>query len=229
MTASQLARVLLRRWYVLVVLGVLVVLAVGLIPKTRGVYTAQTNIVFLPPSNSNRLQDQTASSVQFAAIVERQFNGNRGNSPIALQSATLYGEGVRQGYTVTLHNDGGQWTNNFDKPDLSVEVVGSSPGQVASVVRSVTARVEKLAETIQIDENVAAAERIGTIQSPAVPQVTYIAASTTRAAVASLALGFIASLLLTVLLDRILERWSRYSGASTRHLKRLVRERARQA
>jgi hypothetical protein len=229
MTANQLIRVLLRRWYVLVVFAVLVVLAVSLIPRTPGVYTSQVDMVFLPPSTLNRLQDQVEGSVQFAAIVDREFNGNRGNAPIPLQTATLYGEGIRRGYTVTLHNDGGQWTNNFDRPDLSIEVVDSSPERVNTEITRLTRRISALSSSLQDAQNVAPADRIGVIESPSTAQVTYIAASTTRAAAATLALGVILAMLVTVLFDRIAERWTRNASSTAQqriHAERTTSTRA---
>ncbi|WP_213816485.1 hypothetical protein [Glaciihabitans sp. dw_435] len=189
MTVRGVLRLLLRRWYVVLVCAAVTAFSIGSVSKIQGVYTTQVQVVFLSPLSVNTLEDFTDGIVQFAALVERKFNGNRGSAPITLQSSSLYGEGVREGYRVTLVDSGGQWGTNFNRQMLSVEVVGSSPEQVSATVTDVTDRISRIAADEQSAQHVATADRIETITSPEAPVIGYVGGNLPRAALAILALG----------------------------------------
>jgi hypothetical protein len=202
-TAFQLLRVLARRWYVLVVVAAITGAAVLLVQCAPGVYWTQVNIVFLPPKNANVLEDQNTSIVQFVAVIEREFNETPDTTRSASSSGTLYGEGVRSGWQVSLSNNGGQWQNNFNRPSLSIEVVDSSPRKVVETAASLSAKVSRLAETQQNDIGIATKNHVTTINSPASPVVSYVQGSNTRAGIAVIALGTVTGVLAAALVDWI--------------------------
>jgi hypothetical protein len=206
MTAGEFFRVLIRRWYVLGLFAVITVVMVGLASRTNGLYWTQVDVVFLPPSNFNLLQDHTDGVVQFAAVIEREFNGNRGGVPPTLPGGTLYGEGITRGYDVTLLNSGTQWGNNFNRQVISVEVVDSTPSRVDAVVKQLTTRIDALVIRQQDAVGVAPKNRIETYELPARPVISHVQGSRVRADIAIAALGAALGAVASVLIDRLLRR-----------------------
>lgn len=206
MTAGEFFRVLLRRWYVLGAFAVLTVLMMGLTSRATGLYWSQVDIVFLPPSNFNLLQDRTNGVVQFAAVIDREFNGNRGGVPAALPGGTLYGEGITRGYRVTLLNSGSQWGNNFNRQVISVEVVDSTSSRVDAALKQLISRVDALSIRQQDALGVAPRNRIETYELPATPVISHVQGSRLRAEIAIAALGAVIGAIASVLFDRFLRR-----------------------
>lgn len=204
MTAGQLFRVLLRRWYILVLFALITVTMISLTPRVSGLYWTQVDVVFLPPSNFNLLQDHTDGVVQFAAVIEREFNGNRNGVPAPLPGGTLYGGGVSRGHEVTLLNSGTQWGNNYNRQVISVEVVDSTPDRVDAVVRELTDRISALVVQQQDSAGVAPKNRIETFELPATPVISYVQGSRVRADIAIAALGAALGGAASVLFDRVL-------------------------
>ena len=203
-TAVQLLRIIGRRWYVLLLVAVITGVAILLIHRVPGVYWTQVYVVFLPPKSANALEDQNTSIVQFVAVIEREINGAGGSTHRASSSGTLYGEGFRSGWQISLPNNGGQWQNNFNRPALSIEVVDSSPEKVAEVAASLSSRVGRLAEQQQSEIGIAPGNHVTTIDSPSTPVVTYVQGSDARASIALAALGVVVGVLAAAVLDRML-------------------------
>jgi len=204
MTAIQLIRVMLRRWYLLLAFAIITVAVLGAVSRAQGVYWTQVNVVFLPPSNVNQLEDHTDGVVQFAAVIERQLNGNNTGITKGGGGATLYGEGVRRGSEVSLLNSGGQWGNNFNRQVLSIQVVDSTPERVAAKLDSVGAEIDRLVQAQQDQQGVARVDQITTLESPSVAPITHVAGSSTRAAIGVIALGASLGIVFTLGLDRLL-------------------------
>jgi hypothetical protein len=202
-TAVQLLRVLGRRWYVLVLVAAITVVAIQSAQRVPGVYWTQVDVVFLPPKSANALEDQNTSIVQFVAVIEREFNGTSDTSRSASSSGTLYGEGVRSGWQVSFPNNGGQWQNNFNRPSLSIEVVDSTPRKVAEVATSLSTQVGRLVEQRQKRIGIAPENYVTTIDSPSPAVVRYIQGSVARAGIALAALGAVVGVLAAALLDRV--------------------------
>jgi len=203
MTAMQLIRVLLRRWYVLVAFGIITGAVLLSVSKAQGVYWTQVNVVFLPPFGINQLEDHTDGVVQFAAVIERQLNGNRTGVAQATTSGTLYGEGIRQGWEVSLLNSGGQWGNNFNRQVLSIQVVDSSPELVRAKVAEVGDVVDRLVRQQQDAQGIATPDQITTLESPSIAPITYVAGSNTRAMIGVITLGIALGAIATVGFDRL--------------------------
>jgi hypothetical protein len=206
MTVTLLLRTLLRRWYVVVLILAATVFAALAAGRVPGVFWTQVDVVFLPPASYNVLEDHADGIVQFAAIVEREFNGNPGDAVRGLPSGTLYGEGIRDGSEVVLLDSGGQWGTNYNRQVLSVEVVGASETEVTDTVADIGARIAALSIRIQDDAGVAPDARITTFESPAPPVVAYIGGSSRRAQAVILVLGGAVALALSVAVDYLLSR-----------------------
>jgi hypothetical protein len=203
MTAGHLLRVLLRRWYVLLLAAILTAVVVGLLGRVPGVYSTQVDLVFLPPNSANALGVTNDSLVQFAAVVEREFIGGRDDDPISTTGGTLYGQGVRVGWRVNLPNAGGQWNNNFNRPALSVEVVDATPARVDAVVQNLTERIQSVVRQVQDGQGVPRIRQVETLQSPSSAVVSYIDGNRTRASLAVALLGAVLGISATVAFDTL--------------------------
>ncbi len=203
MTAGNLIRVLLRRWYVLLLAALLTAVVVGLLGRVPGVYWTQVDVVFLPTNSANALGVTNDSLVQFAAVIEREFTGGRDDDPISMTGGTLYGQGVRVGWRVKLPNAGGQWNNNFNRPALSVEVVDATPARVNAVVQNLTERIQSLVRQAQDDQGVPRIRQVETLESPSTAVVSYIDGNRTRASLAVALLGAVLGISAAVAFDTL--------------------------
>ncbi|MBK4348509.1 hypothetical protein [Lacisediminihabitans changchengi] len=205
MTAAQLIRVVLRRWYVVIAVLILTAVAVVAAGRVSGVYSTQLDVVFVAPSKTNSLEVSADSLVQFAAVIERRVNGADAVAPLS-GGSTLYGEGIRSGWAITLPNSGGQWQTNFNQAALSIEVVDSTPERVRTIANDLSAKVSALALQEQVDQGVAPISRVTTLESPANPVVSYIEGRSSRAKIGIIALGVGLALFLSVVTDRLAAR-----------------------
>ena len=198
---------MIRRNWPVALVGLLTSLCAGVwIAHSPGVYYEQVNVIFIMPAtpdSGNALQNGSDNLIRTAGVVARLVSNDwAGPEPVS-DSATLLGQGVRRGYSVRLPNAGGQWAYNFDKPQLNVEVVGTSPAEVRSTMTQVLARVDATLIGLQSSQGVQPALRIQTRLSPPASSVEYVTGSRARAFAAIVAL----ELSLTVAALFALERW----------------------
>lgn len=214
MTPRLVLTALRRRWYVvLAVFLVAGVASVGLAP--RHVYWTRAEIVFLPPDGpghaGNALEGTDESLIFFAASVERTVNGGPKVVAMSSDTATLYGAGTYEGYSVELVNDGGQWQTNFDRPILSVQVVDSTASRVRNTLQSIVGRVETTALQRQQEFGVSSANAIRTQLNPEQPQVASVGGSAKRALVGEFVLAAGLAMAAAILVDN---RMTRRAGKS---------------
>lgn len=151
---------------------------------SAGVFYSSTDILFLPPPASvggNSLRADPGRTVYYAAIVERQFNGEHPDNTPRPTSAPLYGTGIRNGYAVYLPNAGGQWQSNFNKPAIRVEVVGESDDQVQQQMADIVQEIRAMAKVPQDEMGVKPESYIATELSPEKPNVLYLGVRNSRA------------------------------------------------
>ena len=208
MTIWDLPRAIRRNWPVALI-GLLTSLCAGVwIAQRPGVYYEQTNVIFIMPAtpdSGNALQNGSDNLIRTAGVVARLVTNDwSGPEPVS-DSATLLGEGVRRGYSVRLPNAGGQWAYNFDKPQLDVEVVGTSPADVHATMTQVLARVNATLAGLQNSQGVRPSLQIETRLSPpaASASVQYVTGSRARA----FAVTVVLELGLTLAAVFAMERW----------------------
>lgn len=216
MTTRQFIGVLLRRWYVVVGCLLLTVAGLNLAQGVRGVYWTEVDIVFLAPNSANALEYQSESLVHFAAVIEREFNGSTDPARVASTSVTLYGTGVSRGHQVTLPNQGGQWSTNFNRPVLAVEVVDSSPERVDEVRAGIMSRIDDLVYREQAKLGIAPSDSITTLPSPAQAVVRYAAGNPLRAQVAIGLLGVGVAVAASLLVESGVARVRRHGRRGSR-------------
>lgn len=202
-----------RRRYALLIclIGVLVTGAIGYrVVHKPGVYLAQVNVLFLPPQSGmqpNSLLSNSQSLISVAGAVGKMVDADPFASHIVSPTVTLADEGVRNGYSVSLPNDGGQFANNFDRALLNVQAVGpTASGTLETAQRLVKEINDKLA-TWQEDSQIPATNRIQTSLNPAQIQEFHLTGSRARAGAAAAVLGLGLTALAAVLLPPRLVRW----------------------
>ncbi len=213
MTLRDVLGVLLRRWRVVVIGLLCTVCAMGAVVGREGVYATQVDVILLAPIEPNRQNvfvGSLDSLINFTAIIERELNPGPRKPRLTSPTATLYGRGVRDGYSIEMPNTGGQWTNNFSRPVLNVQVVGPSEAEVRATLDSVIVTID---DTITARERAAGADPsrwVSVELAPTSPAIGYVPGEGKRAALAFGALGSAGTLLAAVQIDR----WrSRRAGA----------------
>jgi hypothetical protein len=194
-----------RRWAALVVvLGLLITLAIAYrVARKPGVYWAQIDVVFLPPASSynpNTLVSTSDGVISLAGVVGKMVDAHPVAARVVSPTVMLAHQGIRHGWSVTLPNDGGQWADNFDKPLLDVQAVGSTPAEVTGTVNRLVSRINLTLSGLQA--KVPQADRVTTELNPSQVQVFYDPGRRLRALVASLAVG----VAVTVVAARYLRR-----------------------
>lgn len=207
MTTADFLAVLRRRWYI-VVIGVLGVLVVaGLVASRSGVYTSRVEVVLIPTTGSNEVGGTLISSsedlIAMAGLVERLVNDEVDTGAATNQDVPLAGTGIRSGTLIRLPNDGGQWDYNFSSPSLIVQTVGASEGEVIERRTDAVNRINQMLAYVQTEENVSADQMVTSRTLPDSPTVAYVSGQPKVAALGTVMIGFILTAIGAVLFDRI--------------------------
>lgn len=168
-------------------------LAAFIVLGNHGRYSAEVQVWFVAPKstqNPNGLQISGDSLVMTAGAVRRMVTDAdppRTSAP----DVPLSGEGVNRGYSVTLPNTGGQWTNRFTNAYLDVQVVDASASAVTAKTRRLIAEINTSLAVLEQRDNVAQVNqiRIQLVPSNGVIPVRHEDGSRIRAVLATLALG----------------------------------------
>jgi hypothetical protein len=198
-------RTLTRSQRVVAALGLaLTLVAIIVVHAPRGVYWTDTGVYFLAPVNDrhghvNTYAYTTDSVIATAGLVERLVQPNASSSGTGTQT-TLLAQGVRHGSQVRLPNSGGQWTLNFDKPLLDVQVVGTTPEEVTRETARLLDRIQQTLDEVQ--EGVAPDSRMVLTRAPSEPQVRYSQGDPRRAMVGALLAGTLLTIMLVALAGR---------------------------
>ncbi|MEV4950964.1 hypothetical protein [Paenarthrobacter nitroguajacolicus] len=211
MTSKSLLYLLRKRWYVVFAVVLLSFVGLSAIRAQEPVYWTQAEVSFVAPNSDPAYWipgGDNAVLVPFAALVERRVNDGSDSVDLVLARGTLYGAGVKQGYSVTLPNAGGQWAKSFTRPALLVQVVDSSAERVNGVLSTVIDRIQAASETLQSQMNVTSS-RIVTVTTPSSPEIIFGGGSQTdriKGAIIWFALFAGASMASTYAVDRYFAR-----------------------
>jgi hypothetical protein len=200
-----------RRWAALVVaLGLLLTVAISYrVVHKPGVYWAQADVVFLAPVSSlnpNTLVTNSDGVIALAGVVGKIVDPDATAARVVSPTVGLVNQGIRHGWSVTLPNDGGQWADNFDKPLLDVQAVGSTAPEVSGTVNRLISRINVTLSGLQAQ--VPQVDRVTTQLSPGQVQVGYDPGRRLRALAASLAVGVAATAVAAGYLRRRIARRS---------------------
>ena len=215
---SRVSGALRRRWYVAILLLALVAPAAQLAMNVPGVYYTKFNIDFQAPNGAtkgNALRTEASTTVHYAALIQRMYEGEHPNAPILPTRAPLFGTGLRDAVAVYLPSAGGQWQTNFNSPSLTVEIVKENPEDVIATADAITADITAMAKGPQDESGVWKKSQIATERSPSKPSVTYVDVRTKYALAVIGALGIAVALSGAIIFDRGL-RQIRRIGARRR-------------
>lgn len=195
-----------RRWPVVLV-GLIVTVVLGLLTlRMPGVYWASTKVVFLVPASEqqpNQLAPDNSAAIAFAGVIEVEINGGlplrRATSP----DVTLVDEGIFDGWSVLMPDTGGQWAHNFAESSLIVQATGPSAEVVQNRMNDLIGRITALVRSYEDTAHVSAAERIDFTMAPTAVSVQYSNGHQSHALAVIILLGFVVSLVASVLVDRI--------------------------
>jgi hypothetical protein len=189
------------RWQQRFLLSPVIVTIVGILATgiagaaarhTEVSYWSSVNVAFLAPyssANPNVLQVNTDSLVTTAGIVGRLVTDSDNRAQVVSDSVSLASEGISHGYSVRLPDDGGQWAINYDRPELDVQVIASTPAEVARMLHEVTRRIVSTLDAIQKAKHVDQFNTVTTTLNPQKPQVYVAEGNNKRAMLGTALLG----------------------------------------
>ena len=183
MTTMDLLRLVLRRWYLMVLGCVASVLVLHQSLHVPPVYFAQVKVVLLPPRDDlfpNYLEDPRFDMTPLAGVIVSDYNKGVRPPLLASSDTTLYGEGLRNAVQVRLANDGTQWLPIYSRPNIDVQVVGAQPAPVAAQAAEVGSELTALLQQRQDELGISSAMRVGALISPQEPVVVQIGGSRVR-------------------------------------------------
>ena len=146
MTVPVMLRILLRRWYViLLVLGGTGALGAHLLTTAEGVYSTRTLVTFLSEYESTLSLDGSVRDddvIAFAGAIAAEIVPGRDAVRYAAGDAPYYGAGLRHGMLVGLVDYGNQWTPSYGVAAIEIQIVGESRAWVEDRQREALARIE---------------------------------------------------------------------------------------
>ncbi|WP_224164406.1 hypothetical protein [Arthrobacter sp. StoSoilA2] len=154
---------------------ILGLISLGAVRSSDPVYWTQADVTFVAPDREPAYWipgGNYGPLVDFAAMVERRVNSSSPTNGLVLSRGTLYGAGVRDGYSVTLPNSGGQWAKSFSRPVLTVQVVDSSADRVNESLARVINRINTVTLELQRELGVRS-NLITTVTSPSSPEIIF--------------------------------------------------------
>ena len=136
-----------------------------------GADRTQTDIrlVFTSKLPTNTLYQTSDSVIATAGLLVSEFNATHDSPRLSSDDVTIVGAGITDGVLVRLPNAGGQWATNFNEPRIDVQVSGLE--EVRSRTKQVVAQLVGLLASRQAAAQVASAELINAIPTPATPVV----------------------------------------------------------
>jgi hypothetical protein len=211
-TSGELLRLVLRRWYLMLLGAAISVAALYLITDRPGIYWTHFNVVLLAPVDKdyypNKLENAHDQLAPMAGLLVADWNGVNRPPLTASSKTTLFGEGQRQGIQVRVPNEGSQWVPLYLSPNIDVQIVDSNPDTVAQEARRVSAELKALLQKRQDDLGIQPVMRITTMVSPADPTIEYVSGSRARAGLATGLVGVALTTIAVYWTDRWLV-WNR--------------------
>lgn len=201
--------VLRRVWVVLLIGCFFTAVAVVAVGKHPGVYWSRVDLIFLRPTGdtANPLATTPLGTIRMASIIQREMSGGPSETDTVSDAVNLVSQGVTDGWSVRLPNDGNQYANNFNKAYLDVQVAGPTEAVVRQRMNDLLGQISGVLATRQA--GVAAESQVRLSQSPAQIPVLFDRGAPKRALAAALLLGLGITVGLCVLYDTHVRRGQR--------------------
>lgn len=205
MTVRDIFLLVVKRWYIVLLGGVLTLTLTWFVQQQEKVYFTQFNVVLLPPTYEffpNKYADPQYRLSPLASVLVAEWNGEDQPLLTASSESTLYGMGARKGSLVRMPNLGNQWSPQYPNPTIDVQVVDQSPELVSAEADRIVMELADLLDSTQADLGVAPDFRASLVASAADPVVYQVSGSRVRTLGGLAAAGLIATLSAMVLVDR---------------------------
>lgn len=191
MTSRIVVEAIIRRWY-LAFLGIL--LLAGIVAgelRISGVYSTRFDLMLRPPRAAvpSSLGQTPLDLSGAAAVMALEFNHGRQRLTPASPQVSLVDEGVRRGAVADVRNYGGQWTRDYSRPMINVQVVGPDARTVARGARRMRHDLIALVREQQARIGLRPAQMITAAAVPTSAPITYRPTARARSVLATLAAG----------------------------------------
>lgn len=214
---QRVARTYFKRWYAAVlVVACLVPVGIG-IRQSSGVYYTSFDVIFQAPDGAtkdNALRTEASSTVHYAAIVQRMYADTHNVPDVRPVRAALYGVGIRDLEAVYLPSSGGQWQSNFNKAQITVEIVKENPDEALRRADEISKEISRLSKNPQDSIGVWKSSQITTDRVATTVPVGYINVRTKYALATLGILGIAASVVATQVADALIRAVSRHRAKS---------------
>lgn len=209
MTLWEFFAACLRRWPIVLVGVICTGLAAFALLSDKGVYYTRTQLVFLAPSSSsypNTLTTQSEDIIDTAGVVAKRITGPRPVTKFASPDVTLIGQGIRDGWSLTLPDTGGQWATNFQSQILNLEIVAPARATVLERQTTLVRRVQDELDSLQRERGVAPINDITVQAAPRSTVIYHVGGSKPRALGMTAALGVGITASVVMLVERLARR-----------------------
>ena len=194
------------RWWCVVAIGLVVTtVCLQLVREREGVYFTRTEVVFLAPTSTtypNALRTQSEDIIDTAGAVAKLVSGTVTAPKYSSPDATLVGVGVRDGWSITLPDTGGQWGSDYSSQDLMVDIVSPDRSVVVERQERLTRAIRVRLKELQDGLGVKPINQITAIVAPESAVIYYVAGDKRRAMVMTFVLGVGATGLIAGVADR---------------------------
>ncbi len=215
MTALDLFRASLRRWYVVALC--LSLTAVGVTrAEPRTVYwTSQVATVQSPATKSTpkRLGEPDSDPIPTAEMLAGLINRHSDIIRSKNATATLYGEGLYDTSSARVANAGNQWVTSVNEPSIQVESDAADPAVVVERQQAELESISIALKQLQDRFEVKPSQRMSLSVSPTQPIVQEIRGSRIRANASIILVGLILTLWAVYVTERVMDRRSNRRSA----------------
>ncbi|MGP5382726.1 hypothetical protein ACTXL8_11150 [Glutamicibacter arilaitensis] len=221
MTMHELFGLVKRRWYIYAA-GLLVASATVMwLGTTPRVFTATAELEFVQPRklpDDLVNEDQRDTLIKFAGAVAHKYDEAHPNLQLSSPSASIFGNGLREGTAVQLAAVGNQWTTSFVRPVIQIQVASSNGDAVLPRIREIASAVESISVAMQQQAGTTKAYQITTNMDLDLVTVNSFGQTRTgRVSGAAVLLG--ACIVLATITGQLLDRVARFSEQSSKRRK----------
>lgn len=179
-----------KRLSMLVVVGTAAAVGLGWhAMSVAPVYSAEMTVTLSSPAVTADLTATQPSLILVARLVSASM-ADRPESRRPSDSVSLAGEGLRHGVSVTVPSSGSQWVRQYQRPELRVQAVGSSPAAVGDELEATMGRVNQELRDLQASFHLPEQQSIRASAIDPLPDVTVSGGSSTRALASGTMLAF---------------------------------------
>lgn len=210
MSLRDLARLLARRWYTLLLAVIVAAAGTAFLVRDGGLYTSRTLVTFTQPGSTPIMRYNGSDSwgvITFATTIATLVNGQQTHSQYYSRlDAPLYGAGLREASSVSVQDQGSQWVSDVTSAVIEVQIVGRTSEWVEQRQSQLLDEIVGLSASTQVQQGIAGDDRIVATVEPLTREVAFVGPTARAKALAAGAL-LAASMVAGTAFAWLLERW----------------------